>query len=1071
MFTTFFLGTECRIGEAKTPGPSEAQSDCHWSLGVCNPSGLQGKSVLLAGIQADVISVSETHLTTVSRSMLAASLKSHSAYEYVVTGAPLAPRVNSSDAGQYSGVATVAKVPTRALCAPWPPDLYETGRAQIVASLVNNVWITGATLYGYPQSKTHHKALEKTILALDFLVEHMTKVAVGPRYLAGDWNHEMHALPATATLQALGWVEAQDLEFLHSGVQPRVTCKCSTRKDMLWLSPELAATFLGLTLDPNRFADHAVLVAKFHAGKEYAMRYLWPTPKPIPWKDVPALPEPLDFVNGSPTQCFQALWTAKESQAQLALGDKWEPQMQGRGQQTTPKPRRGWAAPVKKGRSHDAQPLFHGCHVQHARWIRQLRRLQNYHRWALNHFGQTTQQSALHGLFLWKSILTASGFRPSFAEWWLHRWCVGFGDPAVIPLSPPPAHVALTLCEAFQCEVRSFEQHLNTAVKTAKVNSHKRDTNLVFKDTKRPLPETVTSLLHACSAKVTHVDSQNVAVEFEPPGPFDEARPVCIDGIPTSVIHATEDKLFLDDLHGALPGAKIEQSKPVGALEDIFTAFHEQWQRRWCKHDEVPHSHWQQLVDFARAHVPHHPVALTAITPALLRAEVAAKKPHAATGLDGVSRLDLLLADDAVLQSFCSMYQRAELDGSWPVQTTTGRVASLAKREQAATTNDYRPITVFSLLYRAYSGVHARALLHWCDEWAHPDIHGNRRQHQTAHLWRVLVSSIQHAHDCNLPLSGLTADIEKCFNCLPRWPILATAVHAGAPQSVLQAWAGALASMTRCFKVRDSYSPGFTTSTGLAEGCALSCFGMLLLDDVMHRYIAAQFPTLRVLSFVDNWDFLTWDPNAACHQLDALLQFTQLADLTVDKKKTFAWSTDAKVRQALRQSGLPVLQHTKDLGAHIGFTKQHTNKTLVDRMSDLDQLWPQLKRSKAGYKTKVRALRAVAWPRGLFAIESALVGQNHWLTLRRKAVQALQFDKPGVNPILLLGLVESYVDPEFVGIVKTVAESRLQCPLDFWASDVAPVALGHHDSPMSSPAMIVLERIQSIGIAVHPDGR
>ena len=82
----------------------------------------------------------------------------------------------------------MARVPTRALCANWPLDLFETGRAQITASLVNEVWTTGATLYGYPQGKLHTNALEKTNLALDFMVDHMTRVATGPRYMAGDWK-------------------------------------------------------------------------------------------------------------------------------------------------------------------------------------------------------------------------------------------------------------------------------------------------------------------------------------------------------------------------------------------------------------------------------------------------------------------------------------------------------------------------------------------------------------------------------------------------------------------------------------------------------------------------------------------------------------------------------------------------------------------------------------------------------------------------------------------------------------------------------------------------------------------
>ena len=110
-----------------------------------------------------------------------------------------------------------------------------------------------------------------------------------------------------------------------------------------------------------------------------------------------------------------------------------------------------------------------------------------------------------------------------------------------------------------------------------------------------------------------------------------------------------------------------------------------------------------------------------------------------------------------------------------------GRVASLAKTESPETTGDYRPITVFAMSYCAYSSAKARMLLDWANTWCHHDIFGARRGHQTSQLRRVLVDSIQLAYDRSQPLSGLTADIEKCFNCLPRWPILAAAAHVGAP--------------------------------------------------------------------------------------------------------------------------------------------------------------------------------------------------------------------------------------------------------------------------------------------------
>ena len=92
---------------------------------------------------------------------------------------------------------------------------------------------------------------------------------------------------------------------------------------------------------------------------------------------------------------------------------------------------------------------------------------------------------------------------------------------------------------------------------------------------------------------------------------------------------------------------------------------------------------------------------------------------------------------------------------------------------------------------------------------------------------------------------------------------------------------------------------------------------MLLLDDVMHRYVQAQCPQLRVLSFVDNWDFLTWDATAATQQLDLLLDFAGLVDLTVDRKKTFGWSTSPAIRTSLRAQGLQVKHFAKDLGAHV----------------------------------------------------------------------------------------------------------------------------------------------------------
>ena len=204
----------------------------------------------------------------------------------------------------------------------------------------------------------------------------------------------------------------------------------------------------------------------------------------------------------------------------------------------------------------------------------------------------------------------------------------------------------------------------------------------------------------------------------------------------------------------------------------------------------------------------------------------------------------------------------------------------------------------------------------------------------------------------------------------------------------------------------------------------LSCFGMLLLDDILHRLIHVTCPQVRVLSFVDNWDFLTLDSSCALRHLNLLLEFTKLADLTVDRAKTFGWSTCASVHGAFRTHGVPVKHHAKDLGSHVAFSGQRTNRSLTARLDDLDGLWIKLKASRASYQTKVGALRTVAWPRGLFGVYSAPEGRAVWLKHRPASTQALAFDKPGVNPVVLLGLVGAFADPELiVGLVRTIADA------------------------------------------------
>ena len=186
----------------------------------------------------------------------------------------------------------------------------------------------------------------------------------------------------------------------------------------------------------------------------------------------------------------------------------------GRAAQRAPVYRKSWKTPIKKGRSHDIQPAFHGISVQHSRWFRQLRRLQSYHRWASS--SKVSQCPGDQGVALWKSILEVTGFQPSFASWWISRTYHCPDDVMVIPEFPPLPDVALKIYHAFLTEVRSLEQKLQQAQRASAKHRREVDPNLIFKDIRRPPALPVETLVENATTRVVHVDADQSAFGIGP---------------------------------------------------------------------------------------------------------------------------------------------------------------------------------------------------------------------------------------------------------------------------------------------------------------------------------------------------------------------------------------------------------------------------------------------------------------------------------------------------------------------------------------------------------------------------
>ena len=82
---------------------------------------------------------------------------------------------------------------------------------------------------------------------------------LGPRFIAGDWNVDQDILPAFDLLRQAGFQDIQDVALSRWGLPIQSTCKSKTRKDFLYLSPELQELLVDISVIDDIFPDHAVL--------------------------------------------------------------------------------------------------------------------------------------------------------------------------------------------------------------------------------------------------------------------------------------------------------------------------------------------------------------------------------------------------------------------------------------------------------------------------------------------------------------------------------------------------------------------------------------------------------------------------------------------------------------------------------------------------------------------------------------------------------------------------------------------------------------------------------------------
>ena len=1081
-----------RVGEARHPGPqcffnsllgSEAEMDAVGLVrfGTTNPSGLRQKESLAVEHGVGVWGYSETQLSQITQKTCSHQLRALAATQNrrlrIFMGAPADTRSSSSWAGAWTGVLTTSDFASQIVHLPWQDEEYKCGRVVTSRHLIHGIPFLQTTIYGFARGPTYPSARDHTTQLLNRLTLEVVIGGRGPRLIVGDYNFASEELEVFQQWRAHGWESIQTHAARHLGWGILPTSKRTQERDMIWLSPEALALAHSLQVE-EVFAEHSSLSVNLALPRSSPTLMIWPKPSKIPWSLVKD-----DWTGKLPTQWVQG-GTSEEIYAQIFASMEKSldgciiredqpsliPQERGRGQRTGPQKEQhtpNMARPSREGEVQLRSNLVGGLVVK---WFKQLRRLQ-----ALRHSLHSDHQSLnseVYQLEVWSSVCHAKGFEGGFRSWWQHHRRFATQDvPTILPSGPPNVSQIDQIYETFQMCFRSFESwHLRRRGQQLTLK-YDRTLKQLYQDLKAPQKPGVDMLNYEHQHQILAIDPESQLVHLD--GQIDTrgTSQWSVDGEPVRVVPQGGE---LCEIHAEFPlhnDSIVTQKQFLAKIPDVHQELLDHWNARWNTTKQPTPSEWSRIVAFFCAFIPTISFDLPPITPALWRSSLKRFRSNAARGADGVSSEDLVRLPLWLTVQLLDLLTRIEAgDLNWPPQLLYGIVICIAKVADPHEATEFRPVVIFGVCYRAWSSIRARQLLRQLAPYVPDTCFGFIPSCECPQLWMRLQSLVELAVQTDSLQCGLSTDLKKAFNTIPRPHTFELAEKLGVPKLVTLPWRRFLDCCTRSFTVGPYHSPTISSNTGMPEGCAMSVFAMVQLCLAFHTYMDHFSGGMGTLTYVDNICLIAQDVASLSGAWVCLQSFFELWKMEFDPTKTYTWSTAARQRKELRVFPFPCHTYGSEVGGAMNFGKKHRQVHLYKRLESLPDLWLRLKNSKAPIWQKMRALPSVLWARALHGNDAHLLASAHFQQLRGQALLSLKFKSAGVNGYLrLLAYGDFNHDPEFFHIQRTLGQFRRICRKEpiLWSQWHQFMQLydGHlHDGPFSK----LLALFAQLGWCIQP---
>ena len=1032
-----------RVGEAANPGPAQLEEI---RLGITNPTSIISKVAnyqdLSKKLQLDLITASETAATAKAQLQFARNIRK--TYPRMHWSPPVPAHRHRSDGdeslrGKAAGVAIMTTLPSREAIGTLEPEWIATCR--IIHSVVhmgtNKLQLV--TLYGVPSTQKDSASFNNDLLQQAL---HAISQVNLPAIILGDFNVDPFTLPVAQKLFALGFKDLKQLFPRHHGKDMPPTCRDVTHPDNALVSPEIQDLISQIEVHPEPWFDaHKVVIITLQMPRE-PFTYLRLT-LPHSFMHLPLnedhLPDAYEYACrrfGDPTTIEEwgqtvevavdhALRKTQMHQDNIPLErtQGLPKHCRGRCQPRKPKPCQRKNL-TRQGRPGDYQPP-HEIHT-HAtcKKVKQVRRLDSICRGLKKTILTPTHMEVLTSE--WKAVLACQAFKGNFI-----RWAQSKPEIGPLPICLPTYDLAYTLYQLVKHETTiairqdqavwarkmQYRRHIDTTRQ-----GHKNAFAQLKKDMQPPL-----SCLQSVEIRNALIVPENnhQRVFADNCNAFQLDSQVMVDNVPCNIIEKDDNSLLVHPVteHDWPDAADVQQTQHHCTPDKMLAMLHAYWQPFWTKSEIQPTE--DQLSSLLQT-VPNLPIPECPEDLNLWVQAIRTLNPNSARGIDGISAQELRILPRHAIQHLMTIMNGYK--EGFPMWMMWTRTMPVPKKEGVITPSQIRPISVMAQLYRLWSKIQCRHVLLHIYKSLPKAITGFVPDKGPYDAIYEMQWYLEQAHMQNIPKSGISIDLLKCFNTIDRDSARATLTKLGVPKKMLRQFFGSLQKVTRSWILPDAISTPQGTTRGFPEGDPMSVMTMISIATAWTYMITDRTPAAQMAAYADNWGWTLEQPSLHSQVISDTQTFVVAFTMQVDWEKSWIWMTHPAqlpamkraIRQQLGDRTLTHLLQAMDLGGQLTYHGPPKLGKVHNRFQEAMRRLKKLQSMPHDVKTKAQLVTTAVYPQAFYASAILPIARKHTDTIRTQIADALLGHSVSRNSAIAIHCMPFIHDPELMLALNAV---------------------------------------------------